>query len=304
MITFNKIRPLMLSVETTNQCNSECFFCPIKKQKRAIGSMSYELFAKICQEYDKEQGGYLSLTPSVGEFFLDNLWRERIEIAKQYKSINTTVTTNAHVISSLSNTDILRISESFNKISISFYGLNEDEHKYITHKNFHSKAILGLKKLLNFYPSKNIEIGFRLADSISKDVLKLWIIEKFGEEINFHSNHLYNNWNYIPIETKFHISNQSKASLCGLPLISFRIYYDGKMSLCPCAYTFNSPSFLLGNVTDNQLSDLFGFGMQKIHNALLKNEFYDCKNCSIRIEVDEVCNEFKLKDYPPYYFGG
>lgn len=299
----NCSRPLMISVETINRCNSECFFCPVKVQKRDIGSMSHNLFSKICNEYFDMGGGYLSLTPAIGEFFLDKFWRNRLNILKEYQNINATITTNAHTISFLSRMDILNISDSFDKIGISLYGLDEEEHKHITNKNFFHQAILGVKKLLDFYPHEKIEIGFRLIKPASKEELRLWILEKFNYNINFHENHFYNNWNYLDIESKYHIKIHTKASLCGLPLISFRIYNDGKISFCPCAYTYNSPSFLLGNLNNNTLPEILKLGMRKVKNILSEKKFEDCKNCSIRIEVDEICKNEELRKYPPYYFG-
>ena len=91
----NALRPRMVLCETINVCNADCVFCPYGKQTRPRGVMSMELFHKVLTDYEAMGGGYLSLTPVVGDFLLDRELKGRVDALKNFRySVFPSFTTN------------------------------------------------------------------------------------------------------------------------------------------------------------------------------------------------------------------
>jgi hypothetical protein len=64
-------RPLMLICETTNICNNHCIICAYDHQTRKKQRMQQDVFRRTLEQYVEIGGGPLSLTPMVGDVFLD-----------------------------------------------------------------------------------------------------------------------------------------------------------------------------------------------------------------------------------------
>ena len=97
-IRFNgKHRPLMLICETTNICNNHCIICAYDSQTRKKQRMALEVFRETIRQYEDMGGGGLSLTPMVGDVFLDRALPERLEIIAAKRNVvrRLSVTTNA-----------------------------------------------------------------------------------------------------------------------------------------------------------------------------------------------------------------
>ena len=90
-----RFRPLAISVETINICNNDCIICPYSAQTRKRRTMAMDLFEKAIRDYQEIGGGPVSLTPLVGEAFLDKHLLRRLRFMKQAPSITkVSVTTN------------------------------------------------------------------------------------------------------------------------------------------------------------------------------------------------------------------
>ncbi len=63
-------RTLYLRLETVNLCNNDCLICAYRNQERAKTHMSMEVFEKTIGDYADMGGGYVSLTPLVGDVLL------------------------------------------------------------------------------------------------------------------------------------------------------------------------------------------------------------------------------------------
>jgi len=71
--------PRALHVETTNVCNARCVFCAYPQMERAKQTMSSELFADVVEQYVELGGSHVSLTPIVGDPFVDARLFERLD---------------------------------------------------------------------------------------------------------------------------------------------------------------------------------------------------------------------------------
>ena len=60
-------RPYELHLELTNLCNADCIFCPYQYQERPHAFTSDAVFRKAVDDYVREGGGSVMLTPIVGD---------------------------------------------------------------------------------------------------------------------------------------------------------------------------------------------------------------------------------------------
>jgi radical SAM protein with 4Fe4S-binding SPASM domain len=71
--------PRGLHIEGTNICNAECVFCAYPQMERRKQTMSMEDFRRIVEDYLGMGGRHVSLTPIVGDPFVDKFLFERLE---------------------------------------------------------------------------------------------------------------------------------------------------------------------------------------------------------------------------------
>src|SRR5690349_13228570 len=71
--------PRGLHVEGTNTCNAECVFCAYPQMERKKQVMSKELFERVVRDYVAMGGHHVSLTPIVGDPFVDRHLFERLD---------------------------------------------------------------------------------------------------------------------------------------------------------------------------------------------------------------------------------
>lgn len=72
--------PRGLHVEGTNICNAKCVFCAYPQMERRKQTMSMEDFRRVVDQYLEMGGRSVSLTPIVGDPFVDKHFFERLEL--------------------------------------------------------------------------------------------------------------------------------------------------------------------------------------------------------------------------------
>jgi radical SAM protein with 4Fe4S-binding SPASM domain len=71
--------PRGLHVEGTNVCNARCVFCAYPQMERRKHTMSMEDFVRVVDQYLAMGGRHVSLTPIVGDPFVDKFLFERLD---------------------------------------------------------------------------------------------------------------------------------------------------------------------------------------------------------------------------------
>lgn len=79
--------PQNLHLEGTNICNAKCVFCAYPQMERAKDTMPMAQFRRIIDEYVAMGGKYVSLTPIVGDPFVDRYLFERLDDLYQRSQI-------------------------------------------------------------------------------------------------------------------------------------------------------------------------------------------------------------------------
>lgn len=79
--------PRGLHVEGTNICNAECVFCAYPQMERRKQTMSMEDFENVVDQYVAMGGKHVSLTPIVGDPFVDKHLFERLDHLMALESV-------------------------------------------------------------------------------------------------------------------------------------------------------------------------------------------------------------------------
>jgi radical SAM protein with 4Fe4S-binding SPASM domain len=311
----NKHRPILLICETVNICNNDCVICPYGAHDRKKSVMPMPLFAKVVRDYAEMGGGTLSLTPTVGEVFLDKHLPERIRLVAAEGSItNVTITTNATHADRFTGDELSSILRHVRRVHISVYGLDREEHVRITRRDDHDRVLDSIRALIAACddPAK-IAFGFRMFRSHEDAVLRAWMREQFGREYAVSSNVLtYANWGGtfdtskpLPDDATW-LPARRNTEQCLIPLLSYQVFVDGGVSFCPCCDYNATDEFALGNVAEKSLLEICNSPrVRELWNVAVGNRLPEyCRNCTFHVPLASLPQHEYMFDDPVRFFGG
>jgi radical SAM protein with 4Fe4S-binding SPASM domain len=297
----NFSRPLMLLCETINICNNRCIICANEIMKRKKNIMPLDLFEKVLVEYSRIGGGPLSLTPVVGDVFLDKYLVERFRLIRKYKKIGSvSFSTNAVLSDRFSDEDLLFIMERVERIYISVYGIDEVEYRTMTRRNTYGRLIKSVKRILQLVDDPNkIRFGFRCLRIHTEDEIRAWILSNFRNEIAFDHIRTFNNWGdmldttkALPFEGEWK-KVEGNTSQCLIPLIACQVFSDGNVSFCPCCDFDCNDELHIGNIKEKSLADIYNSPKtQDLWNFEKRMPSF-CRKCSFHISL----NDFKKFEF-------
>jgi radical SAM protein with 4Fe4S-binding SPASM domain len=291
-------RPVMLICETTNICNNDCVFCPYGIMDRKKSIMPLALFEKVLADYSEMGGGALSLTPMVGDVFLDKLLPQRIQLIQKHERITrVSITTNATFADRYSDEDLARIVGALDKIHISIYGITPEEHALSARRNDYERVLASIGKVLRVRSPKTlITFGFRVLRKYEDAVYRKWIQDHFQTDVLFGATCSYANWGgrmndgqALPWDAEW-MGPRQNTRQCLLPLIACQVFVNGDVSFCPCCDYDALPEFALGNLQNHSLLDLYNTPrVRRLWNWEEKGNMPDyCKQCTFHLSLDEL----------------
>lgn len=272
-----------LAIEITNKCNFKCTMC-IKQTnaqyKSAIkthpGTMDYELFVKIINEYKELPNNTLGSV--ILQFQGEPLVTKNIFQYLDYveaMGINFGFTTNAQLLTP-AITDKLITYIHFTSIAFSIDSI--DEHTFNTIRVGADMKLIF--ENIKYYLSKssvspNINTVQMGAESAEVDaVVKYWMSY---DNIQRCKASIVTDENSVPIQFNYELEQQP----CHSPFSNMIILTNGKAVAC-CRDTVYDIE--LGNVADTSLADVW-YGaryqyLRKIHSTNNWAHFYPCNNCA------------------------
>jgi sulfatase maturation enzyme AslB (radical SAM superfamily) len=257
-------RPLMLTIETTNTCNFDCIFCAYGSTTRTKEVMSLDLFERALDQYVESGGGPLSLTPMVGDVFLDRFLPKRLELIRKRPSISkVSFTTNASLFQLFSDQDLKSILGNVDRVFISIYGCDAEEHRMITKRDKFTQVVGNIQRAFTLVDGDDkIRFGFRLLKNSTRERLSRWIVDTFGRLVIFNWTTQYINWlggvdtsRALPFDAIW-IKETVTDAKCVLPLVACHIFTNGDVSFCPCDNYNGVEEFNLGNIRTSHLLSL------------------------------------------------
>jgi radical SAM protein with 4Fe4S-binding SPASM domain len=311
----DRMRPIMLVCETVNHCNSDCVFCPYSSQTRARGVMEMELFEQVVSQYSQIGGGNLSLTPTVGEALLDGMWMRRIHtLAAWQDRIAPSVTTNLYALDRYPDEEVRAMLSVLRRIHISCYGMTAGECETITrHPHLLDRFLAQTRRLLSLREASGLNcevvIGFRLLQPRTEEEVCAFLREEFDLVPPHGATTTYankNNFaqNALPGEAQW-FPDHANSSTCSV-LTMAGVYWDGRVSACPCQDYDASPQLYLGDLTKQSLSEAFNSPQsQALWRAHESGQLPPvCRNCSRHGTLSELGPSHPLIRSPLDLIGG
>lgn len=282
-------RPLLLAIETVSACNAKCVFCPYPAMKRRREVMQPHVFEKIVKEYSEMGGGALSLTPVMGDLFLDTHLLERFKVLSKYLNINQiTFTTNGIAFGKYSDDDLKYILEKTFLVQFSIGGLDGQTYKKLYRVDKFDAVLEAVERTIAIRDSIKNDLKIILAFRTNNHNFLM----DFADEINrFKSrgvlvSHIsvFNNFGGEVKTDEVRIKKNrvfTKKMVCVLPLLNPHVYSSGKITNCGCV-DVEGNGLIIGDASSNSLTDAWqGPRREKILNSFaLGRPPKLCQNCT------------------------
>ena len=309
------MRPIMLFCETVNICNADCVFCPYSAQTRPRGFMTSELFETVLAQYRQIGGGYLTLTPMVGDALLDRKWMERIRLlAPMRERIIPSVTTNLYALNRYSDQEVAEMLKVLARIHVSCYGVTPDECEALTRRRSFDRFLTQARRLLSLRQASaaqcEVVIGFRLSRPRTMEELETFLREQVGTVLPFGASTTYANWGNamhgsLPGEAVWAAERTNESACIMLPL-AMQIYWDGRISACSCCDYDSSSQLYLGDLTQQSLSEIFNSQASReiwrAHETACLQPI--CRNCTFHVPLAELNPKHPIVQNPLNFIGG
>jgi sulfatase maturation enzyme AslB (radical SAM superfamily) len=310
-------RAVYLQLETVNLCNNNCLVCAYREQERSKIHMAMDVFEKSVSDYADMGGGYVSLTPLVGDVFLDRFLLERIAFLNKVPSVSAIgFTTNAAMAHRFDDKELAAIIAPLKRLSISIYGLDREEYETMTRKPTYNRMIEGIRRIVDV-SSIQVWLEFRLLRKRPRQFVEAWVENEVGVMLGTKACVRsiltdYANWGIfddanmpLPQDAKWHRFEPSVSRpQCLIPLFAFIVFSNGNVSFCPCDNFQDVEELRLGNVMDHSLSELYNSEKaRKLRDWAGWGVPAFCQKCSFHIPMSILETKPSLID-DPYQISG
>lgn len=283
--------PRNLHVEGTNVCNAKCTFCAYPQMERAKETMPMETFHRVVDEYVAMGGKGVSLTPIVGDPFVDRHIFERLDILNQTPNIKGFYFyTNGILMKPQVSERLLGYGNKLH-VYVSFGGFDRDTYKVIMGVDYFD---LVCRNIENFVESK------RRTGSSTLFTLALrcppanwngdfWAKCKGYEQeglMSIHFAETFDSWagkvkpealEKVGLESVLH---PYKRGACELLFAKPIVLANGNVNACACRDV--EAELTIGNVNETPLAELWAG--KEIDNIIERHERGDfpevCKRCT------------------------
>ncbi|MCP6757924.1 MAG: radical SAM protein [Fischerella sp. CENA71] len=288
--------PRNLHIEATNICNAKCTFCAYPKMERKKELMLMEEFRKIVDQYVNMGGKYVSLTPIVGDPFVDRYLFDRLDYLNQRSEIRGFYFyTNAILMKPEVSEKLLAYGEKLN-IYVSWGGFDRETYK----------AIMGVDRFdvvrhnIEAFVEAKLKLGSSTALTIAlrcpsiKWHGELW--EKFNQWkkekiINIQFINAYDSWSGKVKDEKLKqvglepVIKPYKRGACELLYMKPIILANSKVNACACRDV--EAELIVGDLKESTLPEIWaGNGIEELINRQESGDFPDvCKRCTWYVSV-------------------
>jgi radical SAM protein with 4Fe4S-binding SPASM domain len=277
--------------------------------------MPMELFDRVLSEYAAIGGGYLSLTPMVGEVFLDRFLPERIDRAAACPAIRgISITTNATHADRFGKAELAAMLRSLCKVQISIYGIDAEEHRALAKRDDHERVLRSVGTIIEACgrPDK-VSITVRNLRQREDDEVREWVRATFGDSVSVsHMTGSYSNWgglfdagSQLPMGGRWLPSGENTGQ-CLIPIVAYQVFVNGDVSFCPCCDYNSHPDFALGNIREQSLADICD--SPRVRQLWAENEDSSlpgpCRTCTFHVPVEAVGGHVFMFEEPLRFIGG
>jgi hypothetical protein len=225
--------------------------------------------------------------------------------------------TNATMVRRYEDEELAELLSYFDRLSISVYGLDGEEHAAMTRKTDYEQTNHSIARILRLAtPATRVTVGARQLKNRPQQEIDRWLGEIAAlagispGEIRFSSTITYANWSFFDTSNKLPFDAvwtpvAENTAQCGLPLASIQVLSDGTVSFCGCANFDGDRGLVLGNANEHALGDLLATEqVRKLWDWAHHGVPDFCRTCSFHIPLDEVAKLPKVMEDPFAVLGG
>lgn len=288
--------PRGLHVEGTNICNAKCVFCAYPQMERRKTSMPMEAFKGVVEQYLAMGGRSVSLTPIVGDPFVDKDVFERLDYLMGLDGVKSiSFYTNAILMTPEKSERLMAYAEKLH-VHVSWGGFDEATWNTIMGVKKFEAARDAVLAFLEVKERTGTKIPFTLAlrcpDSACKGPLweTLHAHEKAGR-VEIAGMPDYDSWaGKIAPEALLGVglvprTMPYKRGACELLFTKPVVLANGDVNACACRDV--EAELIVGNVHEQPLDEIWaGKGIDDLIERHEKGDYPDvCKRCTYFVSV-------------------
>jgi radical SAM protein with 4Fe4S-binding SPASM domain len=288
--------PRGLHVEGTNICNARCVFCAYPQMERKKQTMSMESFARVVQQYLDMGGHHVSLTPIVGDPFVDKHVFERLDHLMALEQVRgISFYTNAILMSPEKSERLMRYASKLH-VHVSWGGFDRETWNTIMGVEKFEAARDAVLAFLATVERTQTKIRFTLALRCpdSNCVGELWEqLDAFRKRglVEIAGMSDYDSWaGKIEAQAleKVGLAPRKmpyKRGACELLFTKPVILADGRVNACACRDV--EAELIVGNVNDKPLKEIWaGREITELIERHERGDYPDvCKRCTYFVSV-------------------
>ncbi|MBD2167448.1 radical SAM protein [Calothrix membranacea FACHB-236] len=288
--------PRNLHIEGTNICNAKCTFCAYPQMERSKATMPMEDFQRIVDEYVAMGGKYISLTPIVGDPFIDRHLFERLnDLNKRAEIKGFYFYTNSILMKPQISEKLLAYGEKLN-IYVSWGGFDRETYKSIMGVDRFDIVRQNIEAFVEAKLESNSStiLTIALRCPLEKCTGELW--EKFCQwrsqkiiKIDYIT--AYDSWaGKVKDEDLKQVGLKPvvkpyKRGACELLYMKPIILANGKVNACACRDV--EAELIVGDLKESTLSKIWaGQAIEEIIQRHERGDFPDvCQRCTWYISI-------------------
>lgn len=289
--------PRCLYIEGTNVCNAKCTFCAYPQMERPKQTMPMEQFKRIIDEYIEMGGKYVSLTPIVGDPFVDPQIFQRLDYLYQKPQIEGFYFyTNAILMKPLVSEKLMRYGDKLH-IYVSWGGFDRETYKAIMGVDYFERACRNVEAFITTKRDKNSPIGFTIAlrCPTTKCTGEFWQkLRTYEQEglLDFEGHNLqYDSWTgKVKPENLTKVGLEArlmphKLGACELLYAKPVVLANGKVNACACRDV--EAQLVIGDSNESSLAEIWsGKEIEKLIERHEKGDFPEvCQHCTWYVSV-------------------
>lgn len=275
--------PLRLWVETTNNCNLRCTFCPNSNPRETVkGFMSIDTFKEVVNQ--SKHFVYDMNLSHRGESLLNENLPEMIAYAKS-NGISTRLNTNATLLTEEKSIEIIEAGLDY--ISFSFDGIDAKTYESVRQNASYKNTLENIIRFLEIKKKRKSHKPYVMLEILNLpemplDADSLNVFKKLFKNLPLNKFTIkpLHNWggNLIKQSSDNEKSLSAiKYSPCTNIWYSMVVLWDGAVSIC-CQDWYNENS--LGNIKDSSLEAMWnGEVIVSVRELLASKQFSQIEIC-------------------------
>lgn len=289
--------PRGLHIEGTNICNAKCTFCAYPQMERPKQTMPMDQFRRVIDEYVAMGGKYVSLTPIVGDPFVDPHLFERLDYLYQCPEIEGFYFyTNAILMKPEVSEKLLAYADKL-MVYVSFGGFDRETYKAIMGVDQFDRVRRHIESFIQLKIQTNSPIKFVLSVrcSLGQCTGDFWRYIRSNEVKGVLALQIpdygFDSWGgKIKDEDLLKVGLEPmqkphKLGACELLYMKPVILANGKVNACACRDV--EAELIVGDVQKSSLTEIWqSKAIQEIIDRHERGDFPEiCKRCTWYVSV-------------------